>query len=155
MKTKTLAGTRYVEYPNGVLVPETLLREPGKKLITAKDALPFLQPLAFAPVECVVVLTLDGNNQVINTHDVIKGVANQCQMHPRETFLPAITDRACSIIVAHNHPSGNLEASDADIVATKRMNEVSKVIGIPVLDHIIVTQAGHASIRERYPYCFG
>jgi DNA repair protein RadC len=114
-----------------------------------------LGALRSAPQECVVVLTLDGNNQVIKSHTITRGLANQSQIHPRETFYPAIHDRAVSILVAHNHPSGNLEPSEADLIATRRLVEVSKTLGIPVLDHLIVAEGGFLSIREKYPAYFG
>lgn len=125
------------------------------KVKTPKDALPMLGPLRTAPQECVMVLTLDGNNQVIRAHAITRGLANQSQIHPREIFHPAIQDRAVSILVAHNHPSGNLEPSEADLIATRRLVEVSRTLGIPVLDHLILGESGFLSIRERYPAYFG
>jgi DNA repair protein RadC len=125
------------------------------KVRTPKDALPLLGALREAAQECVMVLTLDGNNQVIKAHTITRGLANQSQIHPRETFYPAIQDRAVSILVAHNHPSGNLEPSEADLIATRRLVEVSKTLGIPVVDHLIVAEGGFLSIRERYPAYFG
>jgi DNA repair protein RadC len=124
------------------------------KIRTPKDAMPLLSVLRTGVQEMVIVLTLDGNNQVIKMHTITKGLANQSQIHPRETFHPAIQDRAVSILVAHNHPSGNLEPSEADLVATKRLVEVSKTMGIPILDHLIVSENGFLSLRERYPAYF-
>jgi DNA repair protein RadC len=124
------------------------------KIRTPKDALPLLAALRKGAQENVVVLTLDGNNQIIKLHAITTGLANQSQIHPRETFFPAIQDRAVSILVAHNHPSGNLEPSEADLVATRRLVEVSKTMGIPILDHLIVSEIGFLSLRERYPGYF-
>lgn len=125
------------------------------KIRTPKDAMPLLGGLRSAAQESVVVLTLDGNNQVIKVHPITRGLANQSQIHPRETFYPAIQDRAVSILVAHNHPSGNLEPSESDLIATRRLVEVSKTLGIPLLDHMIVSEGGFLSIRERFPAYFG
>jgi DNA repair protein RadC len=125
------------------------------KIRTPKDALPLLGALRAAAQESVMVLTLDGNNQVIKAHPITRGLANQSQIHPRETFYPAISDRAVSILVAHNHPSGNLEPSESDLIATRRLVEVSRTLGIPVLDHMIVSEGGFLSIRERFPTYFG
>lgn len=124
------------------------------KIRTPKDALPLLGALRTGLQESVVVLTLDGNNQIIKLHAITLGLANQSQIHPRETFFPAIQDRAVSILVAHNHPSGNLEPSEADLVATRRLVEVSKTMGIPLLDHLIVSENGFLSLRERFPGYF-
>ena len=89
------------------------------KIHTPKDAMPLLGSLRAAKQESVVILTLDGNNQVIKVHSITRGLVNQSQIHPRETFYPAIQDRAVSILVAHNHPSGNLEPSESDLIATR------------------------------------
>lgn len=155
MKTKRIAGQSYIVYPNGILVPESVVREAGAKVSTPSQVVPLLQHLAFSPVECSAVITLDGANQVIKCHDVTKGLVNQCSMHPREVFRAAILDNACQIILAHNHPSGLLEPSEADLIATRRMVKVSETIGIPVLDHLIVSQKGSVSLREKYPSYFG
>jgi DNA repair protein RadC len=119
-----------------------------------KDALPLLGSLRKAAQESVLVLTLDGCNQVIKVHTITRGLANQSQIHPRETFFPAIQDRAVSVMVAHNHPSGNVEPSESDLIATRRLVAVSKTLGIPVLDHVIVSEVGFLSIRERFPAYF-
>jgi DNA repair protein RadC len=119
-----------------------------------KDALPVLGALRSSSQENFVVVTLDGNNQVIKVHPVTVGLANQSQIHPRETFHVAIADRAVSILIAHNHPSGNLEPSESDLAATRRLSEVSRTVGIPILDHLIVCESGVLSLRERFPNCF-
>ena len=124
------------------------------KIRVPKDALPLLGALRGAAQESVMVITLDGNHQVIKTHAITRGLANQSQIHPRETFYPAIQDRAVSMLIAHNHPSGNLEPSESDLIATRRLVEVSKTLGIPILDHMIVSEGGFLSIRERYPAYF-
>jgi DNA repair protein RadC len=119
-----------------------------------RDALPYLTELRECRQEKVAVLTLDGHHQILGTYIVTVGLANQSQIHPRETFHPAIRDQAVSILVAHNHPSGHLEPSDADLTATKRLSEASRILGIPMLDHLIVAETGVLSLREKYPGCF-
>jgi len=121
---------------------------------TPADVLPCLAAIRQCDQEKVAVVTLDGGHQVIATHIVTVGLANQSQIHPRETFWPAIHDRAVSIVVAHNHPSGQLSASDADLLATKRLSEAAKTLGIPMLDHLIVTKSDFLSIRESHPEYF-
>jgi DNA repair protein RadC len=91
---------------------------------------------------------------VIKKHVVTVGLVNQSQIHPRETFRSALIDNATSILLAHNHPSGVMEASESDLAATRRLVEASKILGIPVLDHLIVGGAGFLSIRERYTAYF-
>jgi DNA repair protein RadC len=65
-----------------------------------------------------------------------------------------LEDRAVSIMLVHNHPSGNTDPSESHIAATRRLLEVGKTIGIPVLDHIVVTAEKHLSIREYQPSLF-
>ncbi len=154
-RTRTVEGIEYRETMMGILVPASLLREHGGKMRTPKDIVPHLADESVAEQEHVVVITLDGNNQVLKKHSVTKGLVNQSQIHPREIFRCALLDNAVSLVVAHNHPSGNLEPSEADLIATRRLMEVGKTMGIPLLDHLIVAREGFLSIRERYPAYFG
>lgn len=96
--------------------------------------------------EYFVCLTLDGANRLIAKRIITIGTLTSSLVHPREVFADAITDRAASIIVAHNHPSGSLEASDADREVTKRLKDSAKLLGVTMLDHIIVTKIDHTTI---------
>lgn len=97
--------------------------------------------------EYFVCLTLDGANRLIAKRIITIGTLTSSLVHPREVFADAITDRAASIIVAHNHPSGNLEPSTADAVVTERLLGASKVVGINLLDHIIVTSGAFTKMK--------
>lgn len=90
--------------------------------------------------EYFVCLTLDGANRLIDKRTISIGTLTASLVHPREVFADAITDRAASIIIAHNHPSGNTKPSKADIEVTKRLKEAGELLGIKVLDHIIITK---------------
>jgi DNA repair protein RadC len=70
----------------------------------------------------------------------------QVDVHPRELFRPCIREGIHSVILAHNHPSGDCEPSEADVELTKRMCEVGRLVAIPVLDHLIVTDSEHCSL---------
>lgn len=96
--------------------------------------------------EHFVVLTLDGANRLINNTVIFQGTLNQSLVHPREIFAKAIEDRAASIVVAHNHPSGNAEPSDEDVQITEKLREAGQLLGVPVNEHIIVTKYSHWSI---------
>lgn len=89
--------------------------------------------------EYFVCLTLDGANRLIAKRIITIGTLTASLVHPREVFADAITDRAASIIVAHNHPSGNLAASQEDHKVTALLKEAGELLGISVIDHIIVT----------------
>ena len=95
------------------------------------------------------MLALDSGNHPLEAARIITlGLLDSNQVHPREVFAPAIVARAAGIIIAHNHPSGTLEASMEDIAITKRLIKAGEILGIPVLDHIIVTpNGGHISMK--------
>jgi DNA repair protein RadC len=96
--------------------------------------------------EYFVCLTLDGANRLIAKRIITIGTLTASLVHPREVFADAITDRAASIIVAHNHPSGNLKPSDADYDITDRLTDGAELLGLTLKDHLIVTRSSHASI---------
>ena len=97
--------------------------------------------------EYFVCLTLDGANRLIAKRIITIGTLTASLVHPREVFAEAITDRAASIIVAHNHPSGNLEPSDADTLITERLREAGSLLGVPLVDHIIVSSKSFRTVR--------
>ena len=96
--------------------------------------------------EHFVCLTLDGANRLIAQRVVTIGTLTASLVHPREVFADAITDRAAGIIVAHNHPSGSLEASQADREVTNRLRQAGELLGINLVDHIIITKDNFQSI---------
>ena len=93
-------------------------------------------------------VTLDTKNQVIATHQITVGTLDASLVHPREVFRPAIKDAASSVLLVHNHPSGDATPSREDQAVTNRLTEVGKVIGIDVLDHIVLGKGRCVSIRE-------
>lgn len=99
--------------------------------------------------EHFVSITLDGANRLIAKRTITIGTLTASLVHPREVFANAISDRAASIIVAHNHPSGSLDISQADIDATKRLEEAGVLLGIAVIDHLIVARTSWISIVKR------
>ena len=88
--------------------------------------------------EYFVMLTLDGARRLINSRTITVGTLMSSLVHPREVFAPAIEDRAASIIIAHNHPSGMLDVSEQDLEVTKRIRQAGELLGIKLDDHIIV-----------------
>jgi DNA repair protein RadC len=98
--------------------------------------------------EYFVAITLDGANRLIAKRTITIGTLTSSLVHPREVFADAINDRAASIIVAHNHPSGSLTASAADYEITEQLQEVGKLLGIKLVDHIIVAKTGFTSIKS-------
>ncbi len=120
----------------------------NKRITSAQDVYNELKPFSTKTQEHFLVITLDGASHIINTRTVFIGTLNQSLVHPREVFADAIADRAAGIIIAHNHPSGTLEASRADIQITQRLKEVSKLVGIELLDHVILVKDGFYSFSD-------
>lgn len=133
--------------PKEKLLVRARIRTPG-------DAVGELARIRMSEQERFMVILLDGSNAVIESVVVTVGLVNQSQVHPRETFRPAVAQNAVSIILAHNHPSGNLEPSESDLAATRRLAEAGRLLGIPVMDHVIVASTGFKSIRESHPAYF-
>lgn len=115
--------------------------------IDSPEAAAALVPeLRTATQEHLVVLSLDGANRLIAKRLVTIGTLNASLVHPREVFADPLQDRAASIIVVHNHPSGTLEPSEADTIVTQRLRESGQLLGIALVDHLIVTKTGVISI---------
>lgn len=98
--------------------------------------------------EHFVALYLDGRDRLIHQETVSVGTLTASLVHPREVFGPAVERRAAAIVVAHNHPSSELRPSPEDIEATKRLTQAGRILGVPLLDHVIVTDKGHFSFRR-------
>ena len=95
--------------------------------------------------EHFVMLTLDGARRLINRHTVTIGTLMSSLVHPREVYALAIEDRAASVIIAHNHPSGMLDISAQDREVTKRIKQAGELLGIMLDDHLIVAESGFTS----------
>lgn len=98
--------------------------------------------------ETVLMLALDTKLGINAMHKVFTGTLNSSVAHPREIFRTAILNNAAQIIIYHNHPSGNLDPSDADLSFTERMVEIGELLGIRVVDHIIVSNDNYYSLKE-------
>ena len=99
--------------------------------------------------EHALALYLDGAHQVTAYATISIGSANNASIHPREIFQRAVVVGAVSLVLVHNHPSGQLQPSAEDNAITERLSEAGKLLGIRLLDHVIVTQEGHYSMRDQ------
>ena len=120
----------------------------NKRITSAQEVYEELKSFSTKSQEHFLTITLDGASHIINIRTVFIGTLNQSLVHPREVFADAIADRAAGIIIAHNHPSGTLEASRADMEVTRRLKEVSKLVGIELLDHVILAKDGFYSFSD-------
>lgn len=99
--------------------------------------------------ECFVVLLLDTKNRVIGKPEVTAvGTVNSVQVHPRDVFRAALRKNAVAVIVAHCHPSGDVNPSQDDMALTKRLREAGNVLGVPLLDHVVVSQDNQYSFSD-------
>jgi DNA repair protein RadC len=99
-------------------------------------------------IEQFKVLLLNRGNKVIGIYEVSSGTATSTVADPKSIFVTALIGNACAVILAHNHPSGNLNPSQADIKLTKDMVAAGKFLHIPVLDHIIMTSETYYSFAD-------
>jgi DNA repair protein RadC len=100
--------------------------------------------------EVLKVLLLDSRNRLIKVEDVFKGSLNESVFSAREIFKLAFDYNAASIILVHNHPSGDAEPSDADIQMTKRIMRLGELLGVNVLDHLIIGNNSFKSVKESF-----
>ena len=119
----------------------------GVRIREPADVIPLIRHLADRKQETFVCVSLNGAHEIIATRIVTIGLVNLCQVHPREVFADPITDRACAVVVAHNHPSGDLTPSREDLNVTQRLKDAALILGIKLLDHIIFSQRGFYSIE--------
>lgn len=98
--------------------------------------------------ECFLILLLDSKNRVIKEERISEGTLTSSLVHPREAFAPAIRAAAASVILVHNHPSGDPTPSREDEEITRRMAEGGRILGISVLDHVIIGKGGYYSFAD-------
>lgn len=131
-------GRRAAERPGG-----------GGAIRGPDDVLAHVRDLVRARKEHFVVLLLNSRHELQVRETVSIGSLNASIVHPREVFLPAILHSAASVVLVHNHPSGDPEPSEEDLSITRRLVQVGDLVGIGVLDHVIVAERGVVSLRSR------
>lgn len=118
------------------------------KITVAQDILPLVADIVGKQQEYFVCISLNGANEVIEKRVVTIGLLDKSSVHPREVFADVIADRAAAVIFAHNHPSGELQPSEADLRMHEQLAEAGKILGIRILDHVIVARKGYYSFQE-------
>ncbi len=117
---------------------------------TASQVYEYLKDMRDLPKEHLRGLYLDSHYQLVHDELISVGSVTANIIHPREVFRPALEHSASAVILAHNHPSGVLAPSDADVAITRQIVEAGKIMGISVLDHVIVTKTKFASVPAEY-----
>ena len=98
--------------------------------------------------EHFIAMYLNSSHHVASYSTISIGTANSTLVHPREVFQRAVLSGAVSLVVSHNHPSGDVTPSKADFEVTAKLKEAGLILCIPLLDHVIVTDLSHRSLRE-------
>jgi len=120
----------------------------NEDLCSAERVFEFCRTLQDLDIEKLITLYLNGLNRLICIQ-LFTGTVNFAVAYPREIIKHALLSGACGVILAHNHPSGDLSPSEEDIKLTSRLKEAGELLGIEVLDHVIVADKGFISMRER------
>lgn len=121
-----------------------------RKIRTAKDVVDFLMPrFRHLEVEVFKAVLLNTKNEVIKVVDVSKGGVDATTAMPAEVFRQAVREAAPTVVVCHNHPSGDPEPSRSDIALTQRLRDASELMGVVLLDHVVFGDGKHVSMKER------
>lgn len=121
--------------------PQALVEKP-------LDVLPFIKHYAIQQAEHFVAVTVNGAKEIMSIRVLCVGAGNMAILKPREIFSEALIEHASGIILSHNHPGGNPIPSEDDIRTTEKLCQASSLLGLPVLDHIIITRNGYFSFLE-------
>ncbi len=124
------------------------IKPEGVKIETPADLLPHVRHYADRKQEYFLCATINGANEILNIRVVSMGLVDRTPVHPREVFADALSDRASAVIVAHNHPSGDVYPSPSDIHITAQLKAAGSIVGIELLDHIIFNRTEYFSFLE-------
>ncbi|HII91440.1 MAG TPA: JAB domain-containing protein [Methanosarcina sp.] len=128
---------------------ETFVEEPKRKVCSPKDVYTLMYPkMREQKKEKFITLCLDTKNQILKEEIISIGSLNASIVHPREVFKSALMESSASVIMVHNHPSGDPSPSREDIMVTEKMVEGGKLLGIDVLDHIIIGEGRYVSLKD-------
>jgi DNA repair protein RadC len=123
--------------------------EPRRKIRSPADVYSLLYPkMREQKRERLVALLLDTKNQVLREEVISIGSLNANIVHPREVFKAALIESCASVILSHNHPSGDPTPSREDIAVTEKLIEGGKLLGIDVLDHVVIGEGRYVSLKD-------
>jgi DNA repair protein RadC len=124
--------------------------EDHPKITSKDDVTKILAPhMMFLPQEEFRVMLLDAKQKLIRVDTVSMGSLDKALVEPRDVFRPAITFNAASLVIVHNHPSGDTQPSEQDVLLTRELCMCGIILGIEVLDHVIIGVRDHVSFKER------
>lgn len=138
------------EISKRLIKEESLNKHKSIIVRSPKDIFPLLkEKIVNFHKEYYMAVSLDNRNKVISIDIISIGTLTSSLIHPRETFEVAIKNHAGSIIICHNHPSGELIPSEDDVAVTNSLVKAGKLLGIEVADHLIITKDGYFSFKEK------
>lgn len=150
MKSKDNLPSKRISIVSIKMVREASVLYDIRKIGSPKDGVELGKKfLGDADREQLIVCCLDTKNQPTAINVVSVGSLNTSIVHPREVFKPAILSNSASIILFHNHPSGDPEPSKEDISISERIKESGNILGIKLIDHIIIGNNSYCSLKER------
>ena len=150
LEEKGLGKAKAMQVIAALVFGKRLIAEIKQEILSPEDVWKLCGDIRNSKKEHFVAFYLDTQNKLIERQIISIGTLNASLVHPREVFEPAVALHAASVIITHNHPSGDLDPSDEDAAVTKRLVEAGKILGIELIDHIIVTMAGFLSFKEKH-----
>ena len=121
----------------------------GLQMRRPEDIYQYTRHYAYSEQEQLIVLGFNSNAELLCCDIATKGLADRTVVHPREVFKNVIRNSGTSVVMVHNHPSGNTNPSSADISMTNRIKEAGNLLGIKLIDHLVISTEGYYSFREQ------
>lgn len=153
MEIKGIGKVRAVQLKAAFVLGKRLVEFEAESRFAIEDAnslASYLRPeLALRKTEAALLLLCDAKRRVFHRETIAVGTLSEVLLHPREVFSSAIRQAAHSIVVAHNHPSGDPSPSKRDVEMTCALEAAGKLLGIFLFDHLIVVRNGYFSFREK------
>jgi len=148
LKEKGLGKAKAMQVIAALEIGKRLSSGQKSEILSAEDVWKLCTDIHFSKKEHFIAFYLDTQNRLIERQIISIGTLNASLVHPREVFEPAVVLHAASIIVAHNHPSGEIEPSDDDLAITRRLEEAGRILGIELSDHVVFSSSGFISFKD-------
>jgi len=149
LKIKGLGKAKASQILATVELGRRLRADKRREILSAEDVWNLCADIRDSKKEHFAAFYIDTQNCLIERQIISIGTLNASLVHPREVFEPAVRLSASSVILVHNHPSGNCESSQDDVEITKRLTEAGKILGMEIADHVIVAKDKFLSFKER------
>ena len=148
LKIKGLGTAKAAQILSAFELAKRILIKNHSQIRNIEDIVRELNEFKDKKQEYFIAIYLDGADRIIEKRVITIGILDKTLIHPREVFAPAVEMRAANIIVAHNHPSGELSPSENDIIITRKLKEAGEILGIDLMEHIIISKRGYFSFYE-------